>query len=67
MNFFRVFDNGIVPALTTTLKEEYGFDDVRVGSLGSLVYVGEVTGSLLAMPVFSKIPIKLVLLGCLAL
>ena len=67
MNFFRVFDNGIVPALTTTLKEENGFDDVQVGSLGSLVYVGEVAGSLMAMPVFAKIPIKIVLLGCLAL
>ena len=52
MNFIRVFDNGILPALTTTLKEEDGFSDLKIGSLGSLVYLGEVTGSVIAMPVY---------------
>ena len=30
--------------------------------MGSLVYIGEVFGSLLAMPIYSKIPVKYVLL-----
>ena len=67
MNFIRVFDNGIVPALTTTLKEDYEMTDLQIGSLGSLVYMGEVMGSLLAMPMYAKIPVKIVLLGCIVL
>ena len=52
MNFIRIFDNGILPALTTTLKEDYTLSNLQIGSLGSLVYIGEVTGSLIAMPVY---------------
>ena len=52
MNFIRVFDNGILPAMTVTLKEENGIDEVKLGTLGSLVYVGEVAGSVIAMPVY---------------
>ena len=46
LNFIRVFDNGILPALTTYLKEESDLTDFQVGSLGSLTYMGEVTGKL---------------------
>jgi len=67
MNFIRVFDNGILPALTTTLKEEEGFTNLQIGSLGSLVYMGEVTGSIIAMPVYQKVPVKIVLLACIVL
>ena len=52
MNFIRVFDNGIMPAMTVTLKEEYGIDEVKIGTLGSLVFLGEVAGSIIAMPVY---------------
>ena len=67
MNFIRVFDNGILPALTTTLKEDYELSNLQIGTLGSLVYLGEVTGSLIAMPVYQKVPVKLVLLACIIL
>ena len=52
MNFIRVFDNGILPAMIVTLKEDYGLDEVELGYLGSLVFIGEVAGSLIAMPIF---------------
>ena len=52
MNFIRVFDNGILPAMTTIMKDDSDLTDVQVGTLGSLVYIGEVTGSLMAMPVY---------------
>ena len=67
MNFIRVFDNGILPAMTTIIKDDYGLTDVQVGTLGSLVYIGEVTGSLMAMPVYQKVPPKAVLLSCIVL
>jgi MFS family permease len=65
MNFIRVFDNGIIPATTTTLKEQSGLSSLEVGSLGSLVYVGEVIGSMIAIPVYQKVPVKFVLLACI--
>ena len=52
MNFIRVFDNGILPAMIVTLKEDYGLDEIQLGYLGSLVFIGEVAGSLIAMPIF---------------
>lgn len=67
MNFIRIFDNGILPALTTTLKEDYDLTNLQIGSLGSLVYIGEVTGSLIAMPVYQKVSVKAVLLSCIVL
>lgn len=67
MNFIRIFDNGILPALTTTLKEDYGLTDLQLGSLGSLVYFGEVTGSLIAMPVYLRVSAKVILLACIVL
>ena len=67
MNFIRVFDNGILPAMTTILKTDYELTDLQVGTLGSLVYMGEVTGSLVAMTAFKKVPVKFVLLSCIVL
>ena len=52
MNLIRVFDHGIIPALATTLKQNEGLSDVQVGALGSLVYIGEVVGSLLAIRLY---------------
>jgi len=37
-------DQGIVPALNTTLKQEFGFSSTQIGVLGSVVYIGAVTG-----------------------
>ena len=65
MNFIRVFDNGIIPATTTSLKEQNGLSSLQVGSLGSLVYVGEVVGSMIAIPAYERMPVKFVLLTCI--
>lgn len=37
-------DQGIVPALATTLKEVFGFSNSQIGTLGSCVYIGAVFG-----------------------
>jgi hypothetical protein len=37
-------DQGIVPALATTLKEVFGFSNAQIGTLGSAVYIGAVFG-----------------------
>ena len=63
----RTIDNGIMPAIATTLKEGKALNDVEVGSLGSFVYVGEVLGSILAIPAFKKIPVKFILLTSILL
>lgn len=67
MNMIRTIDNGIMPAIATTLKDDDGMSDVEVGSLGSFVYVGEVLGSILAIPIYKKIPVKLILLSTIVL
>jgi len=43
-NFIGNFDHGIVPAINTVLKDEFNLNNVQVGSLGSLVYLGCVVG-----------------------
>ena len=63
----RTIDNGIMPAIATTLKEDDGLSDVEVGSLGSFVYIGEVIGSIIAIPVYKKIRVKFVLLATIVL
>lgn len=37
-------DQGIIPALNTTLKVKFQFTSVQLGKLGSVVYIGAVTG-----------------------
>jgi len=37
-------DQGIVPALATTLKSTFNYSDTDIGQLGSLVYIGAVIG-----------------------
>jgi len=37
-------DQGIVPALNTTLKSEFDFSNIQIGQLGSVVYMGAVLG-----------------------
>jgi hypothetical protein len=37
-------DQGIIPALNTTLKQKFNFTSVQLGKLGSCVYIGAVTG-----------------------
>lgn len=61
------FDHGIIPALNTTLKNEFGFTNIEMGSLGSAVFMGNVAGSLIGMPMFNYCPTKMVLVCCLLL
>ena len=60
-------DHGILPAATTELREELHLDDIWIGMLGSLVYLGLVLGSLCAMPIFAYCNPKFVIIVCLLL
>ena len=55
------FDHGILPALNTIIKTEFDLDDVQMGALGSVVYLGNVVGSLLGMPLFKYFSTKWIL------
>jgi uncharacterized protein YfiM (DUF2279 family) len=44
MMFAARTDQGIVPALSSTLRSMFGWDSVALGKLGSIVYIGAVTG-----------------------
>ena len=60
-------DQGILPALNSTLKKEFGMSNIELGSLGSMVYFGAFVGSMVAIPLFDLFPTKLVLIGCCVL
>lgn len=47
-NFFLNIDMGILPAGSTTIKEEMELDNIKFGTLGSVVYFGQMIGSLMA-------------------
>ena len=67
--FFAMFtarsDQGIIPAVATTLKDYYGMDSVEIGSLGSMVYLGATAGSVIAIPFLDLVPTRIALLSCL--
>ena len=66
MSYFIVrFDHGIIPAMNTAIRKEYGFSNIEMGTLGSAVYLGNVVGSLFAMPLFNFFPTKCILVICL--
>lgn len=58
---------GILPAGSTSIKEEMGLGNIRFGTLGSVVYFGQMIGSMMATWMFKKCNPKYVLSGCLAL
>jgi predicted MFS family arabinose efflux permease len=58
---------GILPAGSTWIKEELGINNSRFGLLGSMVYLGQVFGCLIAPYVFDKFHAKPILCGCLSL
>lgn len=53
INILINFDHGAIPAGTTSLKKENNLDNVALGIIGSLVYLGLVLGSISAGPIFS--------------
>lgn len=48
INLFVNIDMGILPAGSTKIKEELGIENTQFGFLGSIVYLGQTVGSLLA-------------------
>jgi len=48
------FDHGIVPAASKEIKQDLLLTDVKLGILGSLVYVGLLVGSVAASHAFTN-------------
>ena len=61
-NIFINIDHGAIPAGTTVLKKENNLDNVQIGIIGSLVYLGLVLGSISAGPIFSSYSSKWVVI-----
>jgi MFS family permease len=53
LNILINIDHGAIPAATTILKRELNLDNVSLGTIGSLVYLGLVLGAISAGPIFS--------------
>jgi sugar phosphate permease len=51
-------DHGAIPASTTSLKRDFNMDNVTLGIIGSLVYLGLVLGSISAGPIFQSYAAK---------
>lgn len=66
-NYFINIDMGILPAGSTVIKNELGIENAKFGALGSMVYLGQCIGSLLAPAIFKIVSPKKVLSSCLAL
>jgi predicted MFS family arabinose efflux permease len=58
---------GILPAGSTVIKEEMGLQNSKFGLLGSMVYLGQTFGCLIAPVVFEYVSAKPILAGCLSL
>lgn len=52
------FDHGIIPACTFKLKEELNIDELFLGVLGSMVFMGLMSGSLVSGYMFTKYQCK---------
>ncbi|EGR29914.1 major facilitator superfamily protein, putative [Ichthyophthirius multifiliis] len=57
-NLLINFDHGIIPAATMEIKEYLNIDDVKLGFLGSIVYIGLTIGSIASSYSFQKIITK---------
>ena len=54
-------DHGALPSAATSIKEDLNLPNARFGTLGSMVFLGLVSGSLCAPYLFSKFSYKLIL------
>jgi predicted MFS family arabinose efflux permease len=61
-SFFVRMGQGLIPALSTALKEDFGITNTELGTLGSFVYLGCVFGSMFAMPCYDQLNTKYVLI-----
>lgn len=66
-NLFVNVDMGILPAGANTIKQELGISNTMFGSLGSVVYFGQLTGSIFSTWILTVFKAKNVLGWCLAL
>lgn len=55
-------DHGAVPSAAVAIKTEYDMPNVKFGTLGSLVYLGLVTGSLCGAIILGNLKFKTVLI-----
>jgi predicted MFS family arabinose efflux permease len=65
--FFINIDMGILPAGSTVIKAELKIPNQEFGALGSMVYLGQTFGCVIAPYVFGKISAKPILTACLSL
>lgn len=65
LNILVNVDHGAIPAATTVLKRELNLDNVALGTIGSIVYLGLVLGALSAGPIFSSYSSKWII--CMSL
>ena len=61
LNILINLDHGAIPAGTTALKQENSLDNVQLGIIGSLVYLGLILGSISAGFIYSTYSSKWVL------
>ena len=64
---FLNIDMGILPAGSTIIKQELKLNNTEFGTLGSVVYFGQVLGAALASGLLAKAAPKLLLFFCLLL
>ena len=67
INILINVDHGAIPAATTILKRENNLDNVSLGIIGSLVYLGLVMGAISAGPIFNAYSSKWVVIVSLLL
>lgn len=60
-------DMGIMAAGTTSIQPYFKLNKAEYGSLGSVVYFGQVVGSVSAAGLLAKYSAKCILIWCLAL
>jgi len=65
LNILVNVDHGAIPAATTVLKRELNLDNVALGTIGSIVYLGLVLGAISAGPIFANYSSKWII--CLSL
>jgi sugar phosphate permease len=53
VNVLINFDHGAIPAATTIMKRDLDLDNIALGTIGSLVYLGLVLGAISAGPIFN--------------
>ena len=54
LNILNNVDHGAVPSASVALKDDLGIDNVMLGTLGSLVFLGTLTGSFFAAIFINK-------------